>query len=207
MTSAVTPRLIIGLGNPDAPYANTRHNTGRLIIEAYLKEHNGLFARLAGSTAHEVRVPHFAGRAYRSRIGKADYVLVPDVGTFMNVSGEAIERVRSFFKIETEEILLVHDDIDLPLGAVRIAIGASAGGHNGVQSTITALGSPRFARLRIGIETRTNKSQPPADAFVLQPFPPEERNLIIQKGVAALTAVLTHGITVAMNTHNARSNG
>jgi PTH1 family peptidyl-tRNA hydrolase len=125
----------------------------------------------------------------------------------MNESGPALERVRSFLKLEAAEVLLIHDDIDLPLDTVRISFDASAGGHNGVRSVITALGTSTFCRLRIGIETRTNKSEPPADAFVLQPFLESEQQRAVQKGCAALTAILTTGATTAMNTYNTRSNG
>lgn len=132
--------LIVGLGNPGKTYAETRHNAGFRFIEALLRS-------VDGNLKIEKR---FAGAAGRIRLaGREVWVLMPS--TFMNGSGEAVAKISRFYKIAPENILVVHDEIDLPPGLVRFKSGGGHGGHNGLRDIINKIGSKDFNRLRIGI--------------------------------------------------------
>ncbi|MEE8388122.1 MAG: aminoacyl-tRNA hydrolase [Acidiferrobacterales bacterium] len=132
--------LIVGLGNPGKTYAATRHNAGFRFIEALLRA-------AGGSLKAEKR---FAGDAGRVELAGRDvWVLKPS--TFMNGSGEAVARLSRFYKIVPEHILVIHDEIDLPPGTVRLKSGGGHGGHNGLRDIINKIGSKEFMRLRIGI--------------------------------------------------------
>ncbi|MFA5954142.1 MAG: aminoacyl-tRNA hydrolase [Patescibacteria group bacterium] len=194
------PFLIVGLGNPSPKYDGTRHNVGRAAVDAFLQNH---------TDTHELSVPHFSGHAYKvSLLAIRDLpfaIAVSDLGTYMNTSGPMLERVRSFFNIPHEKVVVVHDDLDLPFDKMRISIDASAGGHNGVTSVIAALGTKNFLRLRIGIESRTNKEQSPADAFVLQKFSESETkdlSKILTTTTEALQSLIANGLEKTMNVYN-----
>ncbi|MFZ2207628.1 MAG: aminoacyl-tRNA hydrolase [Porticoccaceae bacterium] len=161
MTTGI--RLIVGLGNPGAAYDRTRHNAGADLVQA--------LARGFGVTLrHEAR---FHGSV--ARIPPELRLLVP--GTFMNRSGQAVVALLQFYQIAPDNMLVVHDDLDLPPGTVRFKLGGGHGGHNGLRDIMSALGERRdFARLRIGI------GHPGAGAdvvsYVLRKPPPAERELI-----------------------------
>jgi len=148
--------LIAGLGNPGARYAPTRHNAGAWFIRRLRREWDVDLAREARFHA-EVGGARIAGRALR--------VMLP--GTFMNMSGGAIAPLAAFYRIAPREILVVHDEIDLPPGAARLKRGGGHGGHNGLRDITERLGSSDFARLRIGV----GRPQPACDvsAYVLSP--------------------------------------
>lgn len=136
-------RLIIGLGNPGKKYAQTRHNLGFMVLDAL-------------------------GTA----IAKKDNFLLVKPQTYMNLSGQAVAKIARYYKIKPEEILIIHDDKDLPFGKIRIRHKGSAGGHLGVQSVIDALKTDKFSRLKIGIGKPDIKN---TEKFVLQKFSSEER--------------------------------
>ena len=133
-------RLIAGLGNPGAEYADTRHNAGFRFLER-------VCARQGLGLRNEAR---FAGLAAKAVIANSEvWLLAPQ--TFMNNSGDAVAKLAHFYKIPPAEILAVHDELDLAPGIVRVKIGGGSGGHNGVSDIVQRLGSPDFARLRLGI--------------------------------------------------------
>src|SRR6266516_888223 len=132
--------LIAGLGNPGPEYAETRHNAGFRFLDALL---SGPGARLR----HESRFHGDVGRVDVS--GKDVWLLAPQ--TFMNLSGDSVSAFANYYKIPVGEILVVHDELDLPPGTVRLKIGGGNGGHNGLTDVTQKLGSPDYARLRIGI--------------------------------------------------------
>ena len=133
-------RLIAGLGNPGAEYADTRHNAGFRFLEA-------LCARTGCVSRNE---PRFAGTVAKATIAQTDvWLLAPQ--TFMNNSGDSVAKLMQFYKIAPAEVLVVHDELDLAPGIARLKIGGGAGGHNGVSDIAQKLGTPEFARLRIGI--------------------------------------------------------
>ncbi len=163
MTTGIS--LIAGLGNPGAEYADTRHNAGFRFLDALLADSN-----LALQTESR-----FAGRVVRLSIkGRDVWLLAPD--TFMNHSGDAVSKLARYYKIPVEEILVVHDELDLAPGTVRLKKGGGAGGHNGISDIIEKLASPEFLRLRIGIGRPSSSAQ--VVSFVLKKAPPAEQELM-----------------------------
>ncbi len=163
MVSSV--RLIAGLGNPGAEYERTRHNAGFWFVDALGREWGGDFRREA----------KFHGEVCRISVqGQAVWLLKPD--TWMNRSGQAVARLANFYKIPLEQILVAHDDLDLPPGTVRLKRGGGHGGHNGLRDIIALLGGNGFLRLRIGIGHPGSREQ--VTPFVLGAPPEPERKLI-----------------------------
>ncbi|HGY09346.1 MAG TPA: aminoacyl-tRNA hydrolase [Oceanithermus profundus] len=162
--------LVVGLGNPGPRYAETRHNLGFWVMDR--------IARAEGLAWKQ------QGRAFTARWGSG-WLMKPT--TFMNASGEAVAPFVRYYKIAPERLLVVHDDLDLPLGRLRLRRGGSAGGQKGVRSIIEQLGTDAFDRLRLGI------GRPPAGwdaaAWVLSKFTPEERPLAERVAEAAAEAV------------------
>ena len=165
MSSIPGISLVAGLGNPGPEYADTRHNAGFRFLETLLE---GRGPTLKGET-------RFAGRVAKIAIGARElWLLAPD--TFMNHSGEAVAKLAHYYKIPVNEILVVHDELDLPPGAVRLKTGGGAGGHNGVSDVIEKLGSPDFHRLRLGIGRPASSAQ--VVSFVLKKAPTAEQALL-----------------------------
>lgn len=161
-------KLICGLGNPGPKYEKTRHNVGFRVLDAY---------------AEQEEFPPFEerGKALVSEkgSGSAKVILMKPL-TFMNLSGVAVQELIQFYKIDLKDLLVIYDDVDLPLGTLRYREKGSAGTHNGMKSIVETLATLDFPRLRIGIESRgtTAPEQMPLDAFVLAPFLPEEEALL-----------------------------
>jgi peptidyl-tRNA hydrolase, PTH1 family len=185
--------LVVGLGNPGPSYAGNRHNFGFMVADA-------LFARTGGRTWQE----KFHGQFARVEVGGRPAFLLKPM-KYMNVSGRSLARAAGFFQIDAGRIVVVHDDLDLPFGTVRIKVGGGAGGHNGVESCIADLGDPEFIRIRMGI------GRPPfgdATDFVLADFSVDERAVmteIIAHGADAAENVIGRGAKAAMNAFNKRS--
>lgn len=160
-------KIICGLGNPGEKYENTRHNAGFIFLDYLAKVKN---------------FPEFKEKrdwkALISEKGQGDnkVVLVKPL-TFMNLSGDTVQRVMSFYKATPAELLVVYDDVDLPLGMLRYREKGSAGTHNGMRSIIACIGTEAFPRLRLGIESRPEDSKMPLDAFVLARFSGEEAEI------------------------------
>ncbi|MCL5009297.1 MAG: aminoacyl-tRNA hydrolase [Patescibacteria group bacterium] len=156
-------KFVVGLGNPEIKYQKTRHNAGFLAVDFFLKGIHPLACQ-----------SRFQAQICELHFGSLKIFFIKPL-TYMNLSGEAVAEICHYYKLDTEhDLMVLHDDVDLPFGALRTGTGSSAAGHNGVQSIIDALGSQNFSRVRIGIETRTDKKNPPTDAFVLQNFTPQE---------------------------------
>lgn len=148
-------KLIAGLGNPGLKYEHTKHNTGFMALEHYLNTQN-----------LSLDQNKFEGLFTKQTIaGEAVIFLEPQ--TFMNESGRSIAQVANFFKIDPSDILVIHDDMDLPLGKIRIKTGGKSGGHNGIKSIIADLGTEQFNRLKIGIKHPDKVS---VVSWVLTPF-------------------------------------
>ncbi len=163
MTQAIS--LVVGLGNPGAEYAGTRHNAGFRFLDILLE----------GSEARLRSEPRFRATAARlKRAGRELWLLAPQ--TFMNHSGEAVGAFARFYRIEPAQILVVHDELDLPPGTVRLKRGGGDGGHNGLSDVTAQLGTGDYARLRIGIGHPGSSSQ--VVSYVLRHAPPAERELI-----------------------------
>lgn len=186
-----TEFLIAGLGNPGAAYAETRHNIGFMAVDA-LADRFGVSFSKGKFNAEQCRTT-----------GKPRLTLIKPL-SFMNKSGMPVQNVSHFFDIAPSQIIVAHDDLDLPFGTVRLKQGGGHGGHNGLRSIIQTLGSGDFMRLRMGIGRP--KFGDPAD-YVLGRFALEEKAELedfIQNGVAALEYLFTHGIAKAMTQFNQR---
>ncbi|MES9874553.1 MAG: aminoacyl-tRNA hydrolase [Candidatus Sedimenticola sp. 6PFRAG7] len=141
-------RLIVGLGNPGAQYEETRHNAGFWFVDLVARRHGGMFKSES----------KFHGQACRVRIGGQEcWLLKPS--TFMNRSGQSVSALAKYFKISMDEILVAHDELDMPAGVVRLKKGGGHGGHNGLRDIVSAMGGKDFWRLRIGIDHPGNAKQ------------------------------------------------
>ncbi len=159
-------KLIVSLGNPGAKYKTTRHNAGFMALDYILNDGDGF---MTAKPSHEFKSEMFTWQRGTDRV----IFLKPQ--TFMNDSGQALKVICNFYKMDlAQDLLVVHDDVDLPLGTIRATESASAAGHKGVQSIIDNLSTQKFQRIRIGIETRADKTIPPTDDYVLQNFTEEE---------------------------------
>ncbi|MBA3463140.1 MAG: aminoacyl-tRNA hydrolase [Deltaproteobacteria bacterium] len=196
--------LVVGLGNPGSKYERNRHNIGFRVVDELCAKH-GLSWRSGGKLGGDTA----SGQITTERGRERAVVLKPM--EFMNLSGFAVQRAAQFHSIEVPNILVVHDELDLEFGIVRLKSGGGHGGHNGLRSTIEQLGGPGFARVRMGIG-RDPKAPPGAkDAagWVLSDFPAAQATAltgVIAAGCEDVETVLAKGIGPAMNQHNARSN-
>src|SRR3989344_8961105 len=199
-------KLIAGLGNPDEKFLYNRHNIGYMVIE-----------KLAKSLlpVEKMEKAWMGDKKYAAEICKVSSQLVLiKPHTYMNRSGIAIQSLAGYYKIKTEDIWIIHDDIDLPLGKIRIRKGGSSGGHNGVESIIQNLHSPDFIRFRLGIgrgkldikkTTDINLSRQGIEKFVLSPFRDREggeAKKMTKNTVKAIVLALEKGIEKAMNRFN-----
>lgn len=180
-------KLIVGLGNPGKEYENTRHNVGFLILD---KMQN------ANIKSQNDNVKFKMEKKLNAEIVKINIddeeILLTKPQTFMNLSGEAVQKIVQFYKIKPEDIIVVCDDINLEIGQVRIRKGGSDGGHNGLKSIIAHLGSD-FWRIRVGV----GKNTIPAEAYVLQKFPIDEQEAIlktIDKTADLLVELISSGL-------------
>jgi PTH1 family peptidyl-tRNA hydrolase len=184
--------LIVGLGNPGSEYASHRHNVGFQVVQALASAHSLTFARRRRAKA----------RVAEGRIGLRQ-VLLAKPQTFMNLSGKAVGRLSRTHEIPSECILVIYDDLDLPLGRLRLRPEGGSGGHQGMHSIIEALGTRAFPRLRVGID-RPPGNMDPAN-YVLQPFTEQEAALAgeaVERAVAAVECWLSEGIVAAMDRFN-----
>jgi PTH1 family peptidyl-tRNA hydrolase len=155
--------LVVGLRNPGADYGGTRHNVGAEVVERVLRN----AAETAGRGPSRVR-----GMIGQLGAGEARTVLLLP-NTYMNDSGGSVRSALDYFKVDPGDLLVIHDDIDLPFGRLRVQVGGGNGGHNGIRSLEGSLGTKDFSRLKLGVG-RPPGSQDPAD-FVLRPFAKKER--------------------------------
>jgi len=196
-------KIIVGLGNPGSHYRLNRHNIGFRCID---------------HIADKFSIP-VKKRLCRSDTGQGSIagceVLLVKPRTFVNLSGEAIARLLDKFHAKAEDMIVIHDDLDLPTGRIRVRLGGGSGGHRGVKSTIDCIGSPNFNRIRIGISRPGNKGSRYADEdeivdYVLGDFPPDEEDIIktaVANVAEAIEYILKDGIEIAMNRFNRRRAG
>lgn len=187
-SGAVT--LVAGLGNPGPEHAANRHNVGFQVVETFAEHHGMRFDRM-----------EFQGLLARGDANGKVVILVKPM-SFMNRSGKVVKPIMSMFGVQIEHLLVVYDDLDLPLGKVRVRSQGGSGGHRGMESIIAALGTGDFARLRIGIG-RSN-SLPPEE-YVLRDFSIDESiemEAAYETAVSAVECFIRHGITATMNQYN-----
>lgn len=184
--------MIIGLGNPGSRYALTKHNVGFWVVDAIGKELNVVVEKKKCSALIETAV------------WGEEKILLVKPQTFMNLSGQAVSELLHYYEDRIDDILVIHDDLDLPPGQLRFKQGGGAGGHNGIKSITEHLNSPDFDRLKIGIGRDSNK----ASDYVLTPFVGEGKKLVdeaIGLGVEATKMWLEKGIKDAMNQFNQKN--
>ena len=195
-TSLVIPQLIVGLGNPEPKYDKTRHNIGFEAIDALAK-------RELISLGENRRFQALFGEG-RGPTGNKLRLLKPL--TYMNLSGQAIRAATDWYKLPPESVLIVYDDMDLPVGRLRMRLSGSAGGHNGMKSAIAHLGTQNFPRLRIGIGKSGGDKG--SVSHVLGKFSPQETQLmadVLQLVVEAVEYSLKQGVEKSMSLYNSRT--
>lgn len=183
--------LITGLGNPGQKYKNTRHNVGFMVLD-----------RIAEKLSTKIEKVKFKGLLGDTNY-KNEKVLLLKPHTYMNLSGESVKDATSFYKIPIENIIVVYDDMDLPLGRIRIRSKGSSAGHNGLKSIIYQMSSEKFPRVKIGIGKPQNKVK--SKGYVLGKFNDEEKEKmdeILDVAADAALVIVEHGVDEAMNRYN-----
>lgn len=191
-------KLIVGLGNPGRGYASNRHNLGFMCLNHFARRHGISFDKKQG----------------QARIGRGEVagneVMLARPQTYMNLSGQAVGWLVRKFKVSLDDLIVIHDDLDLSLGKMRLRRGGSSAGHKGIESIMAELGSPDFPRLRVGIgrpalADATEIAEADIRAYVLGDFTPGEKQAtteVIPRVSEAIHCLLTEGLTVAMNKYN-----
>jgi peptidyl-tRNA hydrolase, PTH1 family len=184
-------KLIVGLGNPGKKYSETRHNLGFMVVDF-----------MAAQDGRKFKAGKGEWKQARITIGNLEvWAIKPK--TFMNRSGLAVRMFCDYYKIEPEEVLVVCDDINLPVGKIRIRSSGSAGGHNGLKDIISNLGSDQFTRVRMGIDLPENGE--PSEDYVLKRFDENEKKTVtemIKSAVSAIETVKSAGVEAAQNIYN-----
>jgi len=187
-------KLIVGLGNPGPRYQNSRHNFGFLVID-----------KLAGLYGIDLDRKDFETHWGKGKL-EGISVLLAKPQTFMNLSGIAVRQLAGFFRIELSDVMVVHDDLDLPFATIRLKEGGGHGGHRGLMSIEDHLGDSGFKRVRLGIGRPCEQMAP--EHYVLQPFSKEEEKIlpeILERACGAIKAVLTEDMQKAMSQYHSRS--
>ncbi|MBW4595912.1 MAG: aminoacyl-tRNA hydrolase [Brasilonema angustatum HA4187-MV1] len=197
----VIPQLIVGLGNPEPKYDQTRHNIGFAAIDAI---------------SRSWKIPLAENRKFQGEYGEGiapnrEKIRLLKPLTYMNLSGQAMQAVTSWYKLQPELVLVIYDDMDLPLGKTRLRLSGSAGGHNGMKSAIAHLGTQNFPRLRIGIgkpKNAASNDEHGTVSHVLGRFSAAENQMVsvvLQFVVECVELSLKQGVEKAMNVCNSRS--
>lgn len=184
-------KCIIGLGNPGKKYENTRHNIGFMVIDELSRRHQWDLNRVK-----------FKGEYALEHVNSEKVILLKPQ-TFMNLSGESLRPLMEYYEIDVEDILVIYDDLDLPLGKIRLREKGGHGGHNGIRSIIDHLGTKEFKRLRIGVGRPTGST--PVVNYVLSPFSKDEQEnvlLSINESADACEAWFAKSFTDIMNEFN-----
>ena len=183
--------IIAGLGNPGSMYENTRHNMGFKAIDA-----------MASEFGIDVNRAKFKGLIGEGRIGTEKVILLKPQ-TYMNLSGQSVREIMNFYKIPEENLIVIYDDFDLPIGSIRVRKSGGPGTHNGMKSVVQELGSRKFPRVRVGI----GSSDGSTIQFVIGKVGKDEQQILNEAAEAAASAaadIIRIGIENAMNIHNTR---
>ena len=192
------PYLVVGLGNPGPKYAATRHNVGQMVLDHIADAGGGRFtaARRAQAVVLEGRL---------GLPGADERVILAKTTTYMNVSGGPVKALAAYYDIAPEQVVVVHDEVDIPAGALRLKRGGGEGGHNGLRDITKALGTKDYLRVRVGVG-RPPGSRDTAD-HVLAPFSSTERKtleLLISEAADAVESVILEGLTAAQQRFHSR---
>lgn len=184
--------LVVGLGNPTPQYDNTRHNVGFMAVDRFMQENGGSFNK-----------NKFDALYGECNIGKSR-LLVVKPQTFMNLSGAAVQKISAFYKIPTDKIIIIFDDVSLDVGKTRIRRNGSHGGHNGMRNIIELMGTDNISRIKIGVGKKPRPDYDLAD-WVLSKFPDSDKENLdtaIKKSNSAVKEIITRGIDSAMNKYS-----
>lgn len=197
-------KLIIGLGNPGDKYNKTRHNLGFSVLDEYAKKHLG------------PEITWEQENKFKSEIIKliqddGEQLILVKPQTFMNQSGIAVSLVKEYFKVPLEDVIIVYDELDLPLGKIKVRLGGSGAGHHGIESIIEVLGDDKFVRVRCGIgDLKTQSAEHHSqhvsvEKFVLEPFRSDEKSKVkhmLKQALEAMDLILKEGFQKAQNQFN-----
>ena len=189
-TASTLDLLIAGLGNPGREYEHDRHNAGWMVVDELARRHEGSFKS------------KFNGRLAEMRIaGHRVALLEPE--TYMNESGRSIAAAARYFKVSPDELLVVHDDVDLDVGRLQARLGGGLAGHNGLRSIAQALGTPEFLRLRIGVGRPERGDRRDVADYVLSPFEADEdAQGLVSRSADAVELLLSEGLTATQQRFN-----
>ena len=201
-------KLIVGLGNPGERYEKTRHNIGFVILEKFLKD----FEPVNDTTwkNEDKFKSEIAQIEWQPKHGILEKIILVKPRTYMNNSGLAIQLITSYYKLEATDIRVIHDDIDLPLGSMKIRFGGASAGHHGVESIIANLATDKFWRFRMGVGEKrelNDSRMKNVDDFVLGTFSAAEKGKLkdlIKRGVKAIETSLETSLQAAMNRFNTK---
>jgi peptidyl-tRNA hydrolase, PTH1 family len=182
--------LVAGLGNPGPEYARNRHNVGRLVVDELARRHDGQWRAKFNGRLAEIRID-----------GHKVALLKPE--TYMNDSGRAVQAAARFFKLEPNEVLVVHDESDLDTGRLQLRRGGGLAGHNGLRSVASGLGGPDFLRLRVGVGRPERGDPRPLADWVLSDFAPhDDAEAMVQRAADAVEALDAEGLEAAQRRVN-----
>ena len=191
--------LVVGLGNPGKKYAKNRHNIGFMVVERLASAH--------GLPDFKEKFSGVWSKGELSAGGRRLPVAVLEPQTFMNLSGDSVQPAAAFLKTEPANVIVVHDELDIPWNDVRLKVGGGHAGHNGLRSIIARLGSPDFVRVRVGIGRPPPGFKGDVADYVLQNFDAMESaelGDVVDRAVHAIEKVIADGLTAAMNAVNAK---
>jgi PTH1 family peptidyl-tRNA hydrolase len=194
------PWLVVGLGNPGPRYAGNRHNLGAKVVDRLAAQVGGRFSVHRGSRAEVLE-----GRLRAAGAVPGGRVVLAKPLSYVNESGGPVSALVRFYRVPLDHLLVIHDELDIPFGDLRLKLGGGEGGHNGVRSVTRSLGSPEYCRLRLGIG-RPPGQQDPAD-FVLRDFPravEAEVDLMVEDGAEAVERLVADGLERARGEVNSR---
>lgn len=205
-------KLIVGLGNPGEKYEKTRHNLGFMVLERFLKDSSSVKDTVwRGSDKFKSQIAQFDWTSKKKKT--TERVILAKPQTYMNNSGLAVSLLVNFYKILPSDVWVIYDELDLPLGAMKIRFGGASAGHHGINSIITKLGTDKFWRFRLGIGQSHAKKEvakhmiKEADEFVLDAFRGKENSTskqLIKRAAKALEDALEEGIESSQNRHNTK---
>jgi peptidyl-tRNA hydrolase, PTH1 family len=205
-------KLIVGLGNPGEKYENTRHNLGFVVIDHFLK--NVESAKKSVWSSSSKLKSDIVTLDFENKKGPTEKLILAKPQTFMNNSGMAVSLLVNFYKVDPSDVWVVYDELDLPLGNLKIRFGGAAAGHHGVESIMEKLGTDKFWRVRLGIGMSHDKEHAigrqkikQAKDFVLGGFKTGDQGKVremIKHGAKAIENALEKGIEAAMNRYNTR---
>lgn len=177
--------LVVGLGNPGPTYQATRHNIGQMVVESWASETSGSLTR-------------FKSHGAVAKVSRDPAVYVAETAGYMNVSGPPVQQIARFHGVSPDRIVIVHDDLDLPFGTLRLKFGGGHGGHNGLKSIQQALGTPEFYRVRMGIGRPPGRMDPAR--YVLEGFSKDQTAtlpIFIDRARDAVEAIIRDGLLIA----------